>query len=194
MTKPILLLDMDGPLAAFDVALWDFCQRKRIEMDIENLADPNRKYFMTENMLHTTDKKFIRLMLDKSDFFRNLPVTEGAIDGVAELQKEFDVWICTKPLDSNPTSRDDKMWWVSENFPDLYGKVIMAPNKSFVAADILLDDAPNPDYMYKSFWTPVVFSDTFNGAGSVWECLPHWTWSDPIENLLDYYYKKENNA
>ena len=188
MQKPLLLLDMDGPLAAFDVALWAFCQSMDIRMNITDLDDPNRKYYMTENMLLPKDQVLTRYMLDKSSFFRNLPVTNGAIEGVELLQSEFDVWVCTKPLDTNPTCRNDKMWWISHHFPNLYTKVIMTPNKSMVAGDILLDDAPNPIYMHTSIWRPVVFRDTFNGEGSHWAHLPHWSWDDPLTDLTQHLF------
>lgn len=183
--KPILLLDMDGPLAAFDVALWSFCMAYNIDLDISSLSDPKRKYYMTQNVIKERDKSLIRFMIDKSSFFRNLPVTEGAKDGVSDLMKHFDVWICTKPLDTNVNCRNDKMLWIEQNFPDLYTKVIMAPKKSLVHGHILLDDAPVLSCIDEASWAPIVFSDAFNGSGSEWEHLPHWTWGDSIETLME---------
>lgn len=194
MTKPVLLLDMDGPLADFDGALWNWVQRMQIPMDITSLIDVKRQYFMTENMVDHNDRVKTRYMLDKSSFFRTLPITMGAREGVQDLMVHFDVWVCTKPLDTNPTCRDDKMWWISQYFPELYSKVIMTPKKSLVHGDILLDDAPDLICVSDARWTPVVFTDTFNGAHSKWGHLPFWSWSDPIDILLKIYYEKESNA
>jgi len=183
-SKPTLLLDMDGPLAGFDLALWEFCIAFGVELDIANLDDPKRKYFMTENMVNEKDKALVRLMIDKSSFFRNLPVTPGAQEGVKDLEKHFDVWVCTKPLDTNISCRNDKMAWIERNFPDLYNKVIMAPVKSMVTASVLLDDAPIIDG--REQWHPIVFTDTFNIHDPRWQHLPHWTWSDGIDDFLDW--------
>lgn len=184
--KRILLLDMDGPLAGFDDALWKFCQSFEIDLDISDLNDPNRKYYMTENVIREKDRQMLRIIIDKSNFFRNLPVTEGAQDGVQELVKHFDVWVCTKPLDTNVTCRNDKMAWIEKHFPDLYTKVIMAPKKSMVDGDILLDDAPALSCIETAMWKPVIFTDAFNGANSEWAPYPHWSWNDPIDLLTEY--------
>ena len=141
--KPLLLLDMDGPLANFDKALYAVCQHLGIELNIKGLSDPNRKYYMTDNMVHDHEKLMIRDLLDTSHFFQYIPVTDGAIEGVKELMEYFDVWVCTKPLDANQFCRDDKMWWIKEYFPALSSKVIMAPKKSLIFGQTLLDDAPD---------------------------------------------------
>lgn len=187
--KPTLLLDMDGPLAGFDAALWSFCMSYRIEMDITGLDDPNRKYYMTENMVNQKDRSLVRYMIDKSSFFRTLPVTPGAKEGVIRLMEHFDVWVCTKPLDSSRSGRSDKMFWIERNFPNLYTKVIMAPKKSMVVGDILLDDAPALDCIDQAVWKPVVFKDTFNGEKSNWAHLPHWSWGDSIDILKENLWK-----
>lgn len=183
--RPVLLLDMDGPLANFDQALYSVCQHLGIELNIKGLDDPNRKYYMTDNMVHANEKLMIRDLLDTSHFFQHIPVTDGAIEGVKELRQYFDVWICTKPLDANQFCRDDKMWWIKTYFPDLYSKVIMTPKKSLVQGTILLDDAPDLDCVDRAFWKPVVFTDQFNGSDSEWAHLPHWSWGDSIHNLID---------
>jgi 5'(3')-deoxyribonucleotidase len=177
---------MDGPLAGFDPALWKFCTTLDVKMDIDSLADPKRKYYMTENMLDVDDVDMIRNMINNTHFFEYLPVTPGAQEGVQELIEFFDVWVCTKPLDANQYCRDDKMKWIKKHFPDLHEKVIMAPKKSLVHGDILLDDAPNHTCIPNSSWTPVVFTDTFNLYDEKWSALPHWTWGCPIEDLLKH--------
>jgi len=182
--KPVLLLDMDGPLAGFDSALWKLCEVLGVELDITSLQDPNRKYYMTENMVDPDDAQMIRNMINSTHFFDLLPVTPGAQEGVYELHELFDVWVCTKPLDANPYCRDDKMKWINWFFPSLKDKVIMAPKKSLVHGSILLDDAPALDCVNTSSWVPVVFSDAFNGPGTKWAHFEHWTWGDDIQKLV----------
>jgi len=181
--KPVLLLDMDGPMAAFDVDLYALVKELGYTLNIKDLNDPTRQYFLTENMPIEKERKMIRQIIDRSDFFRYIPVTDGAIDGVKELEKHFDVWVCTKPLDTNTSCRNDKMAWIEKHFPDLYTKVIMAPVKSLVTGSVLLDDAPIVDG--REQWKPIVFTDTFNIHDPRWQHLPHWTWSDGIDKFLD---------
>src|SRR5690606_26027440 len=105
-----------------------------------------------------------------------LPVTPGAQEGVDALMAVgVDVWVCTKPLEVNPTCRDEKGAWLREHFPMLEKRLIIAPDKSLVMGDILLDDAPSLEWARRATWMPVVFDAPFNRAGSIWERLPRWT-------------------
>lgn len=188
LNKPVLLLDMDGPLANFDLAFWNMCQNHGFELNITSLKDPNRKRFMTENIIDPAQAMAARTIVNTSRWFIDLPVTIGALEGVQTLMEHFDVWVCTKPLEVNPWCRDDKGAWLRMYFPDLEHKMILAPKKSMVVGDILLDDAPAHGCIPNAVWTPVVFPDTFNGLGSEWEKLPTWTWGDPLENLFKVLY------
>ena len=183
--RPVLLLDMDGPLAGLDTMLWKIIEMTECPMNITGLDDPARQYYITENMLDVEDANMIRRIMDTTHIFRELPVTPGALEGVQELREHFDVWVCTKPLDANPYCRDDKMAWIMKWFPDLYAKVIMAPKKSLVHGAILLDDAPNHTCIPNSSWLPVVFTDTFNGPHSKWGQLKHWKWGDDVNELVE---------
>jgi 5'-nucleotidase len=183
--KPILLLDMDGPLADFDLAFYRLITKLDFEVDLHSLKDPRRKRFMTENMRYKDEAEWARNHVNTSRWFLDLPVTAGALEGVPELEKHFDVWVCTKPLEVNRHCRDDKAAWLRGYFPQLEHKLIIAPTKSMVHGDILLDDAPKNDCAEIATWTAVLFPDTFNiQPGCGWEYLPRWTWGDPVEKLL----------
>lgn len=184
--KPILLLDMDGPLANFDKAFYDFVRRSRFTLELDGLDDPRRQRFMTQNMPIDSERQYARRHVDSTRWFLELPVTDGALDGVPILMEHFDVWVCTKPLEANVNCRDDKARWLRLWFPQLEPKLIIAPTKSMVHGDILLDDAPKFDCMEIATWEPVLFPDVFNvQPGCGWEHLPRWTWGDPVEDLLE---------
>lgn len=182
-----LLLDQDGVLADFDKAFWDLCQHLEIEMNILSMDDPNRKRFMTDNIMNRKDSNRARQYVDfgKHRWFRDLPIMDGAQEGVAALEDAgIDVWVCTKPLEANWRCRDDKAEWIRQYFPHLEDKMIFAPDKGLIKGDILLDDAPKVKWFDYAEWEPVVFPHPFNGPGSVWEGLRHWSWTDPIDELL----------
>lgn len=184
-TKPVLLLDQDGPLADFDLAFWDACQVADIPMNITSLEDEGRKRFMSDNVLAGHHRRS-RKLVEAQGWFENLPIVDGAQDGVAILEQHFDVWICTKPLEANPWCRDEKAAWIRRFFPHLEEKLILAPDKGMVRGAILLDDAIKLKWLSHAEWHPVVFPTVFNGEDSVWEGLDRWTWGDPIEKLLDF--------
>lgn len=185
--KPVLLLDMDGPLADFDQAFWELCVSNGFEFDIDHLESPGRRRFLTDNMPNKRERDYARNWVNNGDnhWFLNLPETPGAIQGTYELMEVFDVWVCTKPLEVCHSCRDDKGRWIKRYLPELEDKLIIAPNKGMVRGNILLDDAIKTAWLAYAEWHPVVFPSVFNGKGSDWERMDSWTWGDPVQDLLD---------
>lgn len=180
-----LLLDMDGPLADFDAHGWRACIDEGIEVDVAGQHEQTARFF-TDHIPDRRSRDSIRMLIDDTPWFRYLPVTPGAVDGVRDLiGAGVDVWVVTKPLEVNRTCRDDKAAWLRDHFPMLERRLIIAPDKSLVQGDLLLDDAPHPAWFGSASWRPVIFSCAFNGAGSEWAGLPRWSWGDPVEALLE---------
>lgn len=174
---------MDGPLADFDRHFHTKCvEMGGIEFDVDGPHVQSERYF-TDHIPDPTQRRLARTMIDAAGWFRSLPVVEGAKEGVAELLDfGFDIWVCTKPLEKNPTCRDDKGAWLREHFPMLEDRLIIAPDKSLIIGDVLLDDAPKVAWFKSAPWVPVLFAVPFNGPGSEWDgCnLLRWSWgSDP---------------
>lgn len=179
-----LLLDMDGPLADFDKHFYETCVELGYEFDVAGPHEQKHRFF-TEHMVDRVHKREARKMVDSAGWFENLPVTPGAQEGVQELlDAGVDLWVCTKPLEVNPTCRDAKGAWLREHFPELERKLIIAPDKSLVRGDYLLDDAPHMKWVERAMWEAIVFTAPYNGEGSEWEHLPHWSWSDGVDLLL----------
>lgn len=187
--KRVVLLDMDGPLADFDAKYWDFCTSMEFRMDIQGLGDPNRKRFMEENIGDKKHRAVARGYIESGHnrWFRNLPVTRGAQEGVEALltNPDLEIWVCTKPMEKNDRCRDDKSEWLREHFPALAKRMICAPDKSLIRGDVLLDDAPRLDWVARAEWEPVIFPSVFNEEGTQWGHLRRWTWGQPIEALLE---------
>lgn len=188
MKKFLFLLDQDGPLADFELAFWELCNELGCEMNIDGMEDPGRERFMSDNITNKHHRKMARSVIEDggNHWFRNLPVTPGAKEGVDMLltHPDVDLWVCTKPMEINTSCRDDKGLWLREHFPELEHRMILAPDKSCIKGDILLDDAPRLEWLPRASWRPVIFKDAFNGPGSQWDGLPRWTWGDPLEELL----------
>lgn len=180
----VLLLDMDGPLADFDRHFHDRCvEMGGIEFDVAGPHEQTERYF-TEHIPDPRQRREARKMIDAAGWFAQLPVVEGAKEGVAELEAAgIDIWVCTKPLERNPTCRDDKGAWLRRHFPQLEDKLILAPNKGMIHGDILLDDAPKVEWFDYATWRPVLFAVPFNSSPE-WATLPRWTWGDSIDDLF----------
>lgn len=185
--KPVFLLDMDGPIADFDNAFFAICEDMGIPLDCTPETQVHR--FGSDHIVDRGLRGKARKHIYTSRWFRDLPVVEGAQEGVRRLQEYFDVWLCTKPLEENLNCRDDKAAWVEEHFgKELVRQLIITPDKTLVHGVALLDDAIKIEWMGKGTWKPVIFTRPWNQAGSVWEDYPHWDWNDNVEELLEIIY------
>ncbi len=183
MTKPIILIDQDGPLADFDSALWAALRSGAIWANCTPDTQTDR---YLEDHVRKEDMPKVRAIVEASGWFRDLPPTPGAREGMNALAKVAEVWVCTKPLEANPTCRDEKAAWVREHLgPEWEDRLILAGDKSLIQGAVLLDDAPKPKWFNRAPWRPVIFPTPWNNTGSVWEGLPRWTWGDDPQVLLD---------
>lgn len=177
---------MDGPLADLDSAFFARCQAEGWDLDITDIPSQTDR-FISNHVVDETHRELSRSFLDSPGFFRELPVVPGAREGVDKLLSyDLEIWLCTKPLETSNTSRDEKAAWVREHFPEFAEKIIMTPDKSLAKGDVLLDDAIPVNWIDRSYWSPVVYTMPYNGSGSVWANLPHFTWEDQIETLVNY--------
>lgn len=182
--KPIVLMDMDGPLADFDKYFWQQCQAQGWDFDCEPHEQSSR--WATDHLTNPVARKLARSMVDTDPmWFYNLPPVPGAIEGMNILAKHAEVWICTKPLEANHTCRDMKAKWVREHLGSKWERrLIIAPDKSVILGNYLVDDSIKPHWFERATWTPIVYKEPFNEAD-----LPeflHWDWSDGVDVLIEW--------
>lgn len=73
--------------------------------------------------------------------FRNLPLIEGAKEGVEWLDKHFEIYFISTAMWSNPSSWTDKRLWVEDHFPKIgKKKLILTHNKGLFNGDFIIDD------------------------------------------------------
>lgn len=184
------LIDQDGVLAAFDEKLFELCVANGWEFNIESVKYQSKRYLVDHLPRQYRGKG--RRLLEVEGWFRELPVIEGAQEGIEEMFRAgWDVHVCTKPLDTNLFCASEKMAWIQEHFPSLVGRVMIVPEKNMVKGDFLLDDAPKVRWLGHSIWEPVIFTQPYNVKGSKWENYRHWRWGQPLEELWNT--NKENN-
>lgn len=175
---------MDGVLADFDGHLLEITGDLAWPQGYARFRQEHR--YSSDHITNRADRDEARRRINTSGFFSDLQPVPGAIDGIMELAEMVPVWIVTKPLEANPTCRDDKARWLNRHLGrDWERRLIVTPDKSMVIGSILLDDAPKPEWFDRASWRPVIFPWSFNGAGSVWANLPRWQWGDHPQRLLD---------
>lgn len=181
--RPVFLVDMDGPLADFDVHFYARASEQGWTFDCGGPHEQRHRYF-TDHMPNRQERVLARKMVESPGWFSDLPVTPGAQEGLHALAEVAEVWVCSKPLEANPTCRDEKAKWLAKHFGSHWeARLILAPDKSLVAGDILLDDAIRPHWLHRAVWTPVVYPTPWNGNDLF--SVPRWGWGDDPHHLVD---------
>lgn len=82
----------------------------------------------------------LRKKMYESGFFRDLPVMEDAVEVVAELQENYDVWITTAATEFR-NCIIDKYDWLGEHFPFVPWKnFVFCGDKSILRGEYMIDD------------------------------------------------------
>ena len=108
---------------------------------------------------------------DKWVDYRNLDVIEGAIEAVAKLNADHDVFIASTPPWTRPEVWGHKREWIEEYFPYLARKIILTHRKDLLIGDILIDDSRfrgQPDFKGEWFW----FNKNWNNKN--WKACLEW--------------------
>lgn len=84
----------------------------------------------------------LRETLFDKGFFRDLPIIEGAQEGVKKLMEDYDVYITTAAMEFR-NSFEDKYDWLKEHFPFIHWRhIIFCGDKSIFNAEYMIDDHP----------------------------------------------------
>jgi 5'(3')-deoxyribonucleotidase len=82
----------------------------------------------------------VRNRLYEKGFFRDLPIMEGAQEGVRKLMENYDVYITTAAQEFK-NSLEDKYDWLEEHFPFIHWKqYVFCGDKSLFGTDYMVDD------------------------------------------------------
>ena len=118
------------------------------------------------------------LKLSRPDLFvnyRTLSVIDGAIEAVAKLNADHEVFIASTPPWTRPEVWGHKREWIGEHFPDLKRKIILTHRKDLLIGDILIDDSRyrgQPDFQGEWFW----FNKNWNNKN--WEACIEWIYKE----------------
>lgn len=109
--KPILYLDMDGPLVDFDSAVG---------------------HCVTE-----AEKEFL---MSQPGFFESLSPTKCAVAAVEWIILHFEPFIATTTPWNTPLASTEKRLWVDKHLPKFYKRIITTHFKNLLIGDFLIDD------------------------------------------------------
>ena len=160
--KVRLLVDMDGVVTNFNKQIWDIFEK---EFDIKKFPRPEVLPFYAEEAYgDPLFKSQMHWINTEQGFFKNLPPIDGAIEALHDLEKDYEVFICTAPLLLNPTCCDDKMWWVKKHLGEEWKRrTIITKDKTVIDGDFLIDDKPIiTGIAEEPIWQRIIFDQPYN--------------------------------
>lgn len=162
--RPLVLVDMDGVLADFELAVYtrfhrDFPDRSPISLDKRTVFYADLHY----EDVYPGSGAVVKDYVQEKDFFRSLEPIAGAIDGMENLSKDFEVYICTSPLSYFYHCVSEKFLWVEQHLGYEWTKrIVLTRDKTIIHGDILIDDRPDIDGYRKPSWVQLVFDQPYN--------------------------------
>lgn len=113
ITKPIVLIDMDGVICNFD--------KRAKELEAKGVKRHS--------------------LFRHPEAYKDLEPIEGAIDAWISLQEKYETYILSTPPWSNPDAWAEKRSWVQRYLGDTSKKkLILCHNKGLVKGNFLIDD------------------------------------------------------
>jgi len=160
----VILVDMDDVLAKFEQGFLDKWRRRYPDLPFVPLD--RRSVFYAEKQYPAKHRNKVRRIIRSPGFFLDLDTVPGGLEAVREmLAAGHDVFLCTAPISDCPTCPTEKTEWVRRHLgADFAKRLIMAPDKTLVRGDFLIDDRPDADQagILKPVWEHVVFDCPYN--------------------------------
>jgi 5'(3')-deoxyribonucleotidase len=161
--KPIILVDIDAPLAKWEEGLVDVARARHPHIYTAD-AGTRTSWDLTLG-LSEEEKAAIFEVMHLPGFYRNLEPVEGSVRALHEmLNDNLEVFLCSTPSLDNPTCASDKLAWVGEHFGrEIAKRTILTLDKTMVHGDVLIDDKDVITGLRQPSWTRIVFDRAYNG-------------------------------
>jgi 5'(3')-deoxyribonucleotidase len=192
--RPIILLDCDGPLAAFTQAylraLW---METGYRVDVEEVDrwDIHECVFFKRiarerGIVNTNSlRELVDAHVVKPGFCADITPQPGAREAVTRLSEIGDVYIVTSPWDSSPTWMHERTQWVARHFPNIgRRRVIQTAQKHLIRGDVFVDDKASHVEEWAEAWPegrPILFDMHHNRYPKAGTGLFRGGWKDAIE-------------
>jgi 5'-nucleotidase len=113
ITKPLVLIDMDGVICDFD--------KRAKELEAKGFRGSS--------------------LFKHPDAYKDLEPIPGAIEAWNKLQEKYETYVLSTPAWSNPDSWAEKRRWLEQHLgKSVKKKLILCHNKGIVKGDFLIDD------------------------------------------------------
>jgi 5'-nucleotidase len=136
LTKRIAV-DMDEVMAD-TLTRWLECYNRDFGTTISKADLRGKRLY---DVVGTSRATAARAYLDRSEFFRDLPLMNGSREVLKALSERYEVFVTSAAMD-HPNSFAAKYAWLKEHFPFIPdSRIVFCGDKSIIRADFMIDDS-----------------------------------------------------
>lgn len=140
--KKTLLLDVDGVIANFKL-LYLQCAQEATGRQFDVALIGNDWAYGASLGLTLEQTRATWEHIKEPGRGRNMQPLPGAIEGVKELLKEYEIYFVTAPFLAAPTWCHERHQWLVHHFRETVGhNLVFTEHKYLVRGDCLVDDRP----------------------------------------------------
>ncbi len=167
MRKMRIAIDMDEVLAD---PIYKFIQlyNRDHQVPMDLVIKPGTEIF--QNVPEEVNDKWFDYINQKG-FFRDLPVIDGAVEAVQQLQSKYEVYIVSAATEFR-NSLEDKLDWLGEHFPFISWKNVVFCGEKIVDVDIMIDDRIKNFVGFEG--RPLLFTSPHNLLVTEYERVDNW--------------------
>ncbi len=157
----IVLVDMYGVIANFEGGVLEKIAKKYPKEKL--IALENRTTFHIKDQYPQDMRADIESVYFSEGFFFGLKPINGSLEGISNLSRTNNVFICTSPISQYEYCIKEKYDWVNKWLgKEWVKKIISCNDKTLIRGDILIDDKPEVTGVMDSVWKHVLYSQPYN--------------------------------
>ena len=150
MRRPRVLMDVDGVLANFVGATLRDLERWASKEDLERWGGVPLRHdaVVTWDVLSSFPgsqalEDRMRAAWREPGWCAQIPVYDGAIEGLARVREISDVFFVTSPMSSAPHWMWERERWLAHYFNATERDIVFTSSKHLVSGNFLVDDKPS---------------------------------------------------
>lgn len=149
MTRPVILVDVDGVLANFIEANLRTLRTLGVHREHDDVTT-----FDLEDCLNLTAEQRARMKARWSEpgFCAAIPEYPGSRDAIEALRVVGDVYAVTAPMWSSLTWQGERAAWLVERFGFTHKQIVSTPAKHLVRGDLFIDDKTSTVETWQQAW------------------------------------------
>ncbi len=159
---PIVLIDMDGVVADFELAFLNIWKEKYPKRHFIELED-RRSFYTTSQYPAKWWPQMWKIMTNEG-FFANMEPLEGSIKSIKKMARSgYEIYFCSAPLIQNPYCASEKYAWIKKQLGRKWEKrLILSSDKTLVQGNFLIDDRDKIKGDHKPSWEHLIFDRPYN--------------------------------